>query len=50
MVDASIIVKWFVEEEYSKEARLLRNSYIDGSKVLNTPSILPYKVLNTLKY
>ncbi len=50
VVDASIIVKWFVEEENSEEARLLRDSYIDGLKELIAPSILPYEVLNALKY
>ena len=25
VVDAPVIVKWFVEEEYSREARLLRD-------------------------
>lgn len=50
VVDASIVVKWFVEEDYSRESRLLRDSYVNGLVDITAPSILPYKVLNTLKY
>ena len=50
VVDASVIVKWFVEEEYSREARLLRDSYASGLVDLAAPSLLPYEVLNALKY
>ncbi len=50
VVDASVVVKWFVEEEYSKEARLLRKAYEDGVIDIAAPDILPYEVLNALKY
>jgi predicted nucleic acid-binding protein len=30
VVDASVAVKWFVEEEYSKEALRIRDSYREG--------------------
>ena len=49
-MDASVVVKWFVEEEYSREARLLRDSYASGLVDLAAPSLLPYEVLNVLKY
>ncbi|ADI31899.1 type II toxin-antitoxin system VapC family toxin [Staphylothermus hellenicus] len=50
VVDASVIVKWFVEEKYSREAWLLRDAYVDGLIDINAPSLLPYEVLNALKY
>ena len=50
VVDASVVVKWFVEEEYSREARLLRDAYVNGLIDLIAPSLLPYEVLNALKY
>jgi len=50
VVDASVVVKWFVEEEYSREARLLRNAYVDGLLDISVPSLLYYEVLNALKY
>lgn len=50
VVDASVVVKWFVEEEYSREARLVRNAYSDGLIDLAAPTIMPFEVLNALKY
>ncbi len=50
VVDASVVVKWFAEEEYSREARLLRDAYVNGVIDLAAPSLLPYEVLNALKY
>ena len=50
VVDASVVVKWFVEEQYSREARLLRDAYAEGLINIAAPSLLPYEVLNALKY
>jgi predicted nucleic acid-binding protein len=50
VVDTSVIVKWFVEEEYSKNARLLRDSYVNGLIDLTAPSLLSYEVINALKF
>lgn len=50
VVDASVAVKWFVEEEYTREALMLRDSYRDGLIDLIAPSLLPYEVLKALKY
>jgi predicted nucleic acid-binding protein len=50
VVDASVVVKWFVLEEYSDEARLLRRAYVEGLVDLAAPSLLLYEVLNALKY
>lgn len=50
VVDTSVVVKWFVEEEYSREARLLRDAYANGLIDIVAPSLLPYEVLNALKY
>jgi len=41
VVDASVVVKWFVEERYGREALTIRNSL---------PSLLYLEVLNALKY
>jgi len=48
--DASVVVKWFVEEEYSHEAKLLRDAYTNGLVDIVVPSPLPYEVLNALKH
>jgi predicted nucleic acid-binding protein len=50
VVDASVVVKWFVEEEYSKNARLLRDSYVNGLIDLTAPSLLSYEVINALRF
>ncbi len=50
VVDASVIVKWFVEEKYSREASLIRNAYVDGLIDIAVPSLIYYEVLNILKY
>lgn len=50
VVDASIVVKWFLEEEFSNDALRLRNDYIRGIIVIAVPSLLEYEVLNALKY
>ncbi|RLE77115.1 MAG: PIN domain nuclease [Thermoprotei archaeon] len=50
VVDATVVVKWFVEEEHSREARFLRDAYASGLIDLAAPSLLPYEVINALKY
>lgn len=50
VLDASVVVKWFVEESYSKEARLLRDTYANGLIDLVAPNLLFYEVINALKY
>ena len=41
VVDASVVVKWFVGEEYSREARLLRDAYASGLIDVAAPSLPP---------
>jgi len=50
IVDASIIVKWFLEEPYSDEALKIRDDYIRRIIRIATPSLIEYEVLNALKY
>ncbi len=50
VADASVIVKWFVEEEYSREAKLLRDAYVAGILDIAAPSLMPFEVLNALKF
>lgn len=50
VVDASVVVKWFLEEEYSDKALMLRNDYVRGLFDIVAPALLEYEVLNALKY
>jgi len=50
VADASVIVKWFIEEEYSDKALLLRDKHVNGDVRIAVPTILSFEVLNALKY
>ena len=50
IIDASVVVKWFIEENDSDKARLLRDKFIDGELELYIPTLLYFEVLNALKY
>ena len=50
VIDASVVVKWFIEENNSDKARFLRDKFIDGKIELIVPSLLYFEVLNALKY
>ncbi len=50
VVDASVVVKWFVEEEGSEEALKLRDRYIDGEVEIAAPELITFEVLNALLY
>jgi len=48
--DASVIVKWFISEEYSDKADELRRDYINNLIDIAVPQLLFYEVLNAIKY
>lgn len=50
VTDASVVVKWYLEEEYSKEAEALRNQFVLGNIELAAPHHMPFEVLNALRY
>ncbi|AGT35156.1 hypothetical protein N186_03985 [Thermofilum adornatum] len=50
VIDASVAVKWFVEEHGTQKALELRDRYIDGELKLIAPQLFPYEVLNVLRY
>lgn len=50
VADASVIVKWFVKEEYSKEALIMRDSFVEGLIEIIAPPLLHFEVLNALKH
>ena len=50
VVDASVIAKWFVEEEYSAEALKVREDYINRLIDIAVPELLPFEVLNALRF
>ena len=50
MIDASVVTKWFVEENYSDLALTLRDDYVSLKLKVIVPQIAVYEVLNALKY
>jgi predicted nucleic acid-binding protein len=50
VADASILVKWFVSEPFSKESLRLRRQHIGLERRIVVPSLARYEVLNALKY
>lgn len=50
VADASVVAKWFVEEEHSNEALSLRDDYVKRRVEIASPELLPFEVLNSLRY
>src|ERR1700736_919050 len=50
VADASVVLKWFVEEEGSNRALSLRDGHLDGSQVLVAPDLLIHEVANALRH
>ncbi len=50
VVDASVVVKWYVPERDHEAARAVRDAYLDGVVDLLAPSLLPFEVVNALRY
>lgn len=50
IVDASVIAKWYIPEQDHEQARALRDDYLNGRHKLLAPALLPFEVINALKY
>ena len=50
VIDASVAIKWFSEEEGSDRALAIRNEHIEGKKVMAAPDLLVYEVANALRF
>jgi len=50
VVDASVLVKWFVDEEGSEEALRIRRKYVEGEAEIIAPELIVFEALNTLRY
>ena len=48
VADASIVAKWFLEEDFSDKAKELRDSFAAGKLTISVPSLLFYETLNAL--
>jgi len=50
VVDASVCAKWYLDEEYSDRARLLRDEFVKGQIAITVPSLLFYETFNALRH
>ena len=50
VADASVIVKWFVNEKFTKESLVLKKAHERLDTRIVVPSLARYEVLNALKY
>jgi len=50
VLDASVIIKWFVDEDGSETARTLLTGHIQGLYTIVEPDLLIYEVSNVLRY
>ncbi len=50
IADASVIVKWFVEEDFTKNALNIRDDYKKGIIDIWSTELMPFEVINALRY
>ena len=50
VLDASVVVKWFVEEKHTDAALRARDDYQAGKTDIWSTQLLPFEVLNALRY
>ena len=50
VIDASVVVKWFIEESDSPQALQLKDDHIKGAAILLAPTLLLYEVANVLLF
>ena len=50
VIDSSIVIKWFCQEEDTEKSLFLREKYIQGELELVSPDLLLYEIANALRY
>lgn len=50
VVDASVVAKWYLIEEYREQALKIRDDYIEGKITLASPTLMPFEVINAIRY
>lgn len=49
VVDASVIVKWIIPEDYTEDALRLRDDFLDGKISIHTPNIILLEAASALR-
>lgn len=50
ILDASVIAKWFLEEEGTKTSLQIREKYFQDEFDISVPDLIIYEIANTLRY
>jgi predicted nucleic acid-binding protein len=50
VIDASVLVKWYIQETDSNKAFVLRDRHVNGEIQLAAPTLIAYETMNALKY
>ena len=50
VADASVIVKWFVEEDHLETSLRMRDDYVAQRITIVVPAVAQFEVLNALRY
>jgi len=50
VIDASVAMKWFIQERNRDRALILREKHVKGERSLLAPDLLIYEVCNSLRY
>jgi len=50
VLDASVVLKWFVSEKDSDKAEMLRSEYYLGQRDIVVPDLILYEISNALNY
>ena len=48
ILDASVVIKWFLKEKLSEEAFKYQERHLEGVVSLVAPSLLPFELINVL--
>jgi len=48
VLDASVVIKWFLQEKSSEEALRYRQQHLEGRVALVAPSLLPFEIVNAI--
>lgn len=50
VLDSSVIIKWFSNEENTENALKIREMYMQGSASISCPDLVIYEIANALRY
>ena len=50
VLDASVILKWFKEENYTKYALKIKDDFVEGVHEIAAPDLILYEISNAMRY